>query len=146
MNGKPFISLSAMALILTLFLSAAVAQQEQSQSAAQKSVSKSQLFPEVKDSSLRLSVKGTKVRAINRVAPKFPPSCRCQGTIIVAVLVNPEGKVEKAQTVSGHPLLQATSAKAAKEWLFKPLVRGDKPIAFVGLLVFTFKSYGEVSF
>ncbi len=62
------------------------------------------------------------------------------------MLVNPEGKVENAQTLSGHPLLRVASAKAAKEWLFKPLVKDDKPVAFVGLLAFTFKSYGEISF
>jgi len=98
-----------------------------------------------KGSSVRLRYKETKERSINRIPPKCPGQCRCQGTIIVAVRVNTEGQVECTEILSGRPLLRAASVNAAKQWTFKPLVKESKPVSFTGLLAFTFKE-GEVTF
>lgn len=91
------------------------------------------------------SAKEMKAMAINRVVPKYPKACSCSGTVIIAVKVNAEGKVACARKISGHPLLEAGLMEAAKQWSFKPLKKDGKPVAFVGLLAFTFKSSGEVS-
>ena len=90
------------------------------------------------------SAKEMKAMATNRVVPKYPKACSCSGTLIIAVQVNAEGKVECALKISGHPLLGAASMEAAKQWSFKPVKKDGKPVAFVGLLAFTFKSSGEV--
>ena len=93
----------------------------------------------------RFSAKEMKAMAINRVVPKYPKACSCSGTVIIAVKVNAEGKVECARKISGHPIFEAALMEAAKQWSFKPLKKDGKPVAFVGLLAFTFKSSGEVS-
>lgn len=83
--------------------------------------------------------------AINRVVPEYPKACSCSGTVIIAMKVNAEGKVECARKISGHPLPEAGLMEAAKQWSFKPLKKDGKPVAFVGMLAFRFKNSGEVS-
>ena len=91
------------------------------------------------------SAKEMKAMAINRVLPKYPKACSCSGTVIIAVKVNAEGKVACARKINGHPIFEAALMEAAKQWSFKPLKKDGKPVAFAGLLAFTFKSSGEVS-
>jgi TonB family protein len=84
--------------------------------------------------------------ATNRVTPTFPLMCHCQGTVIVAVIVDSQGKVRCVHNVSGHPFLEGPALSAVTQWTFKPLIkRGDK-IWFAGLLAFTFHSSGTVTY
>jgi uncharacterized protein YdeI (BOF family) len=121
-------------------------QQEQRPRNAASCGDASKLLLNSKGTPVWLSVKEVKRRAIRRVAPEFPSSCRCQGTVVVQIFVNTEGKVECVWVPSGHPLLRRSSANAAKQWTFKALTEGGQPVAFVGLLAFTFESHGEVKF
>lgn len=84
--------------------------------------------------------------SINRSTPPFPPMCRCQGTVIVAVIVNRHGDVTCGHVINGHPLLMAASIQAANKWTFKPFVKRGAKVSFVGLLAFTFHSSGEVTY
>ena len=54
------------------------------------------------------------------------------------VLINIEGEVIAASAVSGHPLLQATSVKAARGSLFAPTKLDGKPVMVVGVLKYNF--------
>lgn len=93
-----------------------------------------------------LSPKQMKAMSIDRAIPAFPKSCRCQGQISVAVVVNPEGKVACTHVISGHPLLATSSIEAASKWTFKPMPKRGRNIPFVGLLAFTFCSDGAVTY
>lgn len=95
---------------------------------------------------VRLSAEGTKARAVRRVAPRLQHPCRCQGTVMVRVLVDAEGRVASVSALSGHPLLRASAVVAAKQWAFNAPTKDGRPAAFTGLLAFTFKSHGEVTF
>jgi len=95
---------------------------------------------------LWFSPKQMKAMAINRATPPFPPTCRCQGTVVVAVVVDSDGNVACSRVISGHPLLTPASIQAANQWTFKPLVKRGAKVSFVGLLAFTFHGYGAVTF
>lgn len=59
---------------------------------------------------------------IKKVEPEYPrvaKSVRAEGEVVVRILVNRKGDVVGACAVEGHPLLQAASVQAAKEWKFK---------------------------
>jgi outer membrane biosynthesis protein TonB len=92
------------------------------------------------------SAKQMKLMSINRATPMFPKSCRCQGQIFVAVVVNTEGKVVCTHVISGHPLLASPSIEAASKWTFKPMTKRGGNVSFVGLLAFTFHSHGAVTY
>lgn len=60
------------------------------------------------------------------VTPQFPPLARqlgLSGTVRVAVVVSPEGKVKTAHAVGGPPLFMVPAEEAAKQWEFEPYVK-----------------------
>jgi len=81
-----------------------------------------------------------KKRATRRVAPKLPSSVRAEGTIIVTVLVDTEGRVQCAKATKGHPLLRRATEEAAKQWTFKPVVADGEVVAVFGCLAFDFST------
>lgn len=86
-----------------------------------------------------------KSMSLDRTTPAFPKSCRCQGQIFIAVVVNTEGKVVCTRVISGHPLL-ASPIEAVSKWTFKPMTKRGENVSFVGLLAFTFHSDGAVTY
>jgi len=81
-----------------------------------------------------------KERAINRVSPKLPSSVRVKGTIIVDVLIDPEGKVKCVKARRGHPILRRATEEAARQWTFKPILVKGEPVAVFGFLAFQFSN------
>lgn len=57
------------------------------------------------------------------VAPQFPPLARAsrqQGDVVVEVTVDPEGRVQSAEALSGDTFLRKACVDAAKSWEFAP--------------------------
>lgn len=63
---------------------------------------------------------------------------RAQGTVEVSVIVGATGEPTKAIPISGPDELRAPSAEIAKQWVFKPLVIGNRAIPFMTNIKFTF--------
>ena len=62
-------------------------------------------------------------KAKKEVPPQFPPLARqlgLSGTVRVAVVISPEGRVKTAHAVGGPPLFMAPAEEAAKQWEFEP--------------------------
>lgn len=85
-------------------------------------------------------------RAVLRIPPTFPLSCRCKGRIIVYVLVNAKGEVECVRTDEGHPLLRVAAANAARQWKFRPFHADEKTNTVLGCLEFNFSADGTVTY
>lgn len=83
--------------------------------------------------------------AVKQVLPKFPPSCRCVGKIILMIKLNEKGEIEKiSEAQKGHPLLIAVSIRAVKEWKFKPFEMNGKAKKYYGFISFDFEN-GETT-
>ena len=57
------------------------------------------------------------------VLPQLPPLARqlgLSGTVRVAVVISPEGKVKSARAIGGPPLLLVPAEVAARQWEFEP--------------------------
>jgi len=66
-------------------------------------------------------------------SPKYPRVARkrgYQGTVILEVLVNQEGKVEDLRLFrsSGYTVLDRAATASVKNWLFEPGMRGDEKV------------------
>jgi len=66
--------------------------------------------------------------------PPYPPAARqrfYQGTVLLSVLVNEQGRVEELEvaTSSGHPLLDRAALNGVRDWRFEPGRRNGKAIA-----------------
>lgn len=61
-------------------------------------------------------------KAKKEVTPQFPPLARqlaLSGTVRVAVVISPEGKVKTAHAIGGPPLFMSPAEEAAKQWEFE---------------------------
>lgn len=80
-------------------------------------------------------------RALSLPLPIYPPIARhtrTQGTVIVQVLIDEEGKVVSAKATSGHPFLVSEAQKAAMRARFSPTILGDQKVKVQGVITYNF--------
>lgn len=88
-----------------------------------------------------IDAEGLKARAISVPFPAYPPIARAahaSGTVKVAVVVDEEGVVISAKSVSGHPLLQNAAASAARNARYTPVIVDNKPVKVAGIISYDF--------
>ncbi len=77
--------------------------------------------------------------AITRVPPQYPDLAReagVDGTVMVQALVGKEGKVKDVRVVKSIPMLDEAAKAAVRQWVFKPALSNNKPVAvWVGVPV-----------
>jgi periplasmic protein TonB len=70
--------------------------------------------------------------AITRIPPLYPDIAReanVDGTVMVQALVGKDGKVKDTRVVKSIPMLDAAALAAVKQWVFKPALSNNKPVA-----------------
>jgi TonB family protein len=82
--------------------------------------------------------RGRVVQLPKPVYPSIARGAHAQGSVEVQVLIDENGKVVAAAAISGHPLLQAASVKAARESVFTPTKVEGKPVKVAGVLHYDF--------
>lgn len=79
--------------------------------------------------------------AIDKVLPEYPAIARAAhatGSVVVAVVIDEQGKVIAARAASGHPLLQAAAVKAARDSTFMPTAVGGAPVKVLATITYNF--------
>jgi len=105
--------------------------------------------PQLKDSDSSLPKSDSKTisggvvngKATNLVKPAYPAAARAvraSGAVNVQVTIDESGNVISASAVSGHPLLRASAAQAARESKFSPTLFAGKPVKVTGVVVYNF--------
>jgi TonB family protein len=80
-------------------------------------------------------------KAIKLVQPAYPAiarSAHASGQVRVQIVIDENGNVISATPVSGHPLLQAAAAAAARQSKFSPTKLSGMPVKVSGVLVYNF--------
>lgn len=78
-------------------------------------------------------------KAVERPAPVWPPEAwEVSGAVSVRVLVSEEGKVLKAQPLSGPEALRQAAVDAAYQAKFTPTLLSGRPVKVAGVLVYNF--------
>jgi protein TonB len=100
--------------------------------------------PRVTDTRKPLPVSSTVLqgKATERRTPAYPLLARqihLQGDVAIEVIISPEGRVESARAVSGHPMLVACAVDAARGWRFAPTLLNGIPVRVTGVITFVFK-------
>ena len=78
---------------------------------------------------------------VDKVLPQYPPIARAahaSGDVAVLIVIDEQGNVIAAKSVSGHPLLQAAALKAAKDSTFKPYFVDGAAVKVMGTLTYNF--------
>jgi protein TonB len=99
--------------------------------------------PEAKPTPPRAPISGGVLngKAISLPKPAYPPIARAahaSGTVVVQVLIDENGNVVSAHPVSGHPLLQAVAAAAARQAKFSPTKLSGQPVKVTGIIQYNF--------
>ncbi len=91
---------------------------------------------------VRLSSTVLQGKAIERRTPPYPElprQIKLGGEVSVEVIISPEGRVESARAVSGHPMLVKAAVDAARGWRFEPTLLNGLPVRVTGVITFVFK-------
>lgn len=70
--------------------------------------------------------------AVTRVPPVYPDLAReagVDGTVQVQALVGKDGKVREVRVTKSIPMLDEAAKNAVKQWVFKPALSNNKPVA-----------------
>ncbi|MBK8810819.1 MAG: TonB family protein [Acidobacteria bacterium] len=81
-------------------------------------------------------------KATNLVKPPYPAAARAvraSGAVNVQVTIDENGNVISASAVSGHPLLRAAAASAARSSKFSPTLLSGQPVKVTGVIVYNFQ-------
>ena len=93
---------------------------------------------------LHVSEEDARRSVVSRVVPQMPPLAKqvhITGRVVVDLTVTEDGSVEKADIVSGNPVLAGAAVKAGKGWMFSPFKSADgKPSRAVVRVNFEFGS------
>ena len=101
-----------------------------------------QTTPVVDNRPMRIPSSVLQGKAIERRKPMYPPlaqQIRLQGDVSIEVMIAPDGHVESARIVSGHPMLADKAREAALGWRFQPTLLNSVPVRVTGVIVFVFK-------
>jgi TonB family protein len=80
-------------------------------------------------------------KAITLPRPEYPAVARAakaSGNVTVEIIIDEEGNVISARSVSGHPLLQSAAVTAARLAKFSPTRLSGQPVKVNGVLVYAF--------
>lgn len=80
-------------------------------------------------------------KAISLPKPPYPAAAkavRASGSVSVQVLIDENGSVVSASAVSGHPLLRAAAAAAARQARFSPTKLSGQPVKVSGVITYNF--------
>lgn len=101
-----------------------------------------QTAPAIDNRPMRIPSSILQGKAIERRKPIYPPlaqQIRLQGDVSIEVMIAPDGHVESARIVSGHPMLADKAKEAALGWRFQPTLLNNVPVRATGVIVFVFK-------
>jgi TonB family protein len=85
------------------------------------------------------------VKAVSKPQPAYPPvakAARARGMVTVQVVVDEAGRVVSARAVGGHPLLQQSAVKAARQARFTPTLLSGRPVKVTGVITYNFGAAG----
>jgi protein TonB len=79
--------------------------------------------------------------AVSLPQPVYPPLAKqihLGGSVAVQILVDEQGKVVSAQTVSGHPMLLLAAKEAALHARFTPTILSGQAVKVQGVITYNF--------
>lgn len=86
-----------------------------------------------------LSEKPEEIKRVNPTYPELAKKAGIEGTVVVKVLVNTKGDIEKVEVLKSHPLLDEAAIEAAKQFKFKPGKQRDRLVKVWVSIPFNFR-------
>ena len=78
---------------------------------------------------------------IHRVDPSYPPlarQARIDGTVVLEIEIDIDGRVHKVDLISGHPMLGPAAVEAVKQWRYRPFLQNGSPAVVATTVTLSF--------
>jgi protein TonB len=85
---------------------------------------------------------GLCTRKTHFLYPEDARKAHIQGQVVLQVLIDKNGDIEKATLVSGHPALAPAAIDAVKQWKYKPYLLKGQPVTMETQVVVNFTLSG----
>ena len=83
-------------------------------------------------------------RPIRITRPQYPQEAfvqRIEGTVVVEILIDSQGRVVRARVLKSVPLLDAAALATAYQWVFLPAVKNGRPVPTIAHAPVAFRIY-----
>jgi protein TonB len=73
-------------------------------------------------------------RQIKSARPQYPQEAfikKIEGTVVVEILIDSQGRVARAKVIQSVPLLDAAAVQCVYQWVFVPAVKHGRPVATI---------------
>jgi periplasmic protein TonB len=86
--------------------------------------------PDVRREPIRISnlSEGALLRRVQPIYPTPARNARIQGPVVMAALIDTDGRIVNLRLVSGNPLLVEAAMNAVKQWRYRPYILNSQPI------------------
>jgi protein TonB len=83
-------------------------------------------------------------RPLKQTRPQYPQEAfvkKIEGTVLVEILIDSQGRVARARVIQSVPLLDAAALQTVYQWVFQPAVKHGRPVATLAHIPVTFRIY-----
>jgi protein TonB len=86
----------------------------------------------------------TAPRPIKITRPQYPQEAfvkKIEGTVVVEILIDSQGRVVRARVIQSVPLLDAAALQTVYQWVFQPAVKHGRPVPTIAHAPVAFRIY-----
>ncbi len=83
-------------------------------------------------------------RPIKITRPQYPQEAfvkKVEGTVVVEILIDSQGRVVRARVIQSVPLLDAAALQTVYQWIFQPAVKHGRPVPTIAHAPVAFRIY-----
>ncbi len=83
-------------------------------------------------------------RQIKVTKPQYPQEAfvkKVEGTVVVEILIDSQGRVVRARVIQSVPLLDAAALQCVYQWVFQPAVKRGRPVPTIAHAPVNFRIY-----
>jgi protein TonB len=83
-------------------------------------------------------------RPIKITRPQYPQEAfvkKIEGTVLVEILIDSQGRVVRARVIQSVPLLDAAALQTVYQWIFQPAVKHGRPVPTIAHAPVAFRIY-----
>jgi len=83
-------------------------------------------------------------RPIKITKPQYPQEAfvkKIEGTVLVEIYIDSQGRVVRARVIQSVPLLDAAALQTVYQWVFQPAVKHGRPVPTIAHAPVAFRIY-----
>jgi protein TonB len=83
-------------------------------------------------------------RPLKQTRPQYPQEAfvkKIEGTVLLEILIDSQGRVARARVIQSVPLLDAAALQTVYQWVFQPAVKRGRPVATIAHIPVSFRIY-----